>query len=203
MFKHVAKKSLCIVLAAGVICSGFSGIYSQAAKKAALKTKKVTMKVGQKKKITITGQNKNAVYRFVSSSPKKAVVSKSGVITAKKAGKVKVTVTEKIKEKTRKLGKVTVQINAKDTNDVPVVSQAPVMPSATPVPTATASATPVPTATASAGPATQPSSEPSVSPTLAPAMKPVKPYVEDTSSGVPDNFSKAINRLLSKRVPLS
>ncbi len=168
MFKHVAKKSLCIVLAAGVICSGFSGIYSQAAKKAALKTKKVTMKVGQKKKIT-----------------------------AKKAGKVKVTVTEKIKEKTRKLGKVTVQINAKDTNDVPVVSQAPVMPSATPVPTATASATPVPTATASAGPATQPSSEPSVSPTLAPAMKPVKPYVEDTSSGVPDN------RLLSKRVPLS
>ncbi len=202
MFKHVAKKSLCIVLAAGVICSGFSGIYSQAAKKAALKTKKVTMKVGQKKKITITGQNKNAVYRFVSSSPKKAVVSKSGVITAKKAGKVKVTVTEKIKEKTRKLGKVTVQINAKDTNDVPVVSQAPVMPSATPVsvipasaapvPTATAPATPVPTATTSAYPATQPSSEPAVSPTLAPAIKPIKPYIEDTSSDVPDNFSKAI-----------
>lgn len=192
MFKTIAKKSLCIVLAAGVICSGFSGSLSQAAKKAALKTKKVSMKVGQKKKIAITNRKKKAVYRFVSSSSKKASVSKSGVITAKKAGKVTVTVTEKVKKKTRKLGKVSVQIKAKETKNVatptpavPVVSTAPATPSAAPASAAPASAAPE-----SAAPTTQPSEQPTQEPVS--TMKPIGPYVEDTSSDVPADFSKVI-----------
>ena len=142
MLKTIARKSLCIVLATGVICSAFSGSHSQAAKKAALKTKKMSMKVGQSKKVAIKNRNKKAVYRFVSSSPKKASVSKSGVIKAKKTGTVKITVTEKIKKKTRKLGKVTVQIKAKDTKKEPTVTNAPTTPSTVPATAAPASAAP-------------------------------------------------------------
>ncbi len=183
MLKTIARKSLCIVLATGVICSVFSVSFSQAAKKAALKTKKMSMKVGQSKKVAIKKRNKKAVYRFVSSSPKKASVSKSGVIKAKKTGTVKITVTEKIKKKTRKLGKVTVQIKEKDTKNVPTVTNAPA--SAAPSSAAPASAAP-----ASAAPTDQPSEQPTQTP--ASTMKPIGPYVEDTSSDVPSDFSKVI-----------
>ena len=183
MLKTIARKSLCIVLATGVICSVFSVSFSQAAKKAALKTKKMSMKVGQSKKVAIKKRNKKAVYRFVSSSPKKASGSKSGVIKAKKTGTVKITVTEKIKKKTRKLGKVTVQIKEKDTKNVPTVTNAPA--SAAPSSAAPASAAP-----ASAAPTDQPSEQPTQTPTS--TMKPIGPYVEDTSSDVPSDFSKVI-----------
>lgn len=194
MFKTKAKKSLCIILSIGIICSAFSGSLSQAAKKAVLKTKKVSMKVGQKKKIMIKNRKKKAVYRFAPSS-KKASVSKSGVITAKKVGKVKITVTEKIKKKNRKLGKVTVQIKAKDAKNVPSVSAAPA--SATPVSSAPASSAPaaptastVPTASASSIPTPQTSEQPTQTPVS--TMKPIGPYVEDTSSNVPTDYSKVI-----------
>lgn len=193
MLKTIARKSLCIVLATGVICSVFSVSFSQAAKKAALKTKKMSMKVGQSKKVAIKKRNKKAVYRFVSSSPKKASVSKSGVIKAKKTVTVKITVTEKIKKKTRKLGKVTVQIKEKDTKNVPTVTNAPA--SAAPSSAAPASAVPASAAPASAAPASAaPTDQPSEQPTQTPAstMKPIGPYVEDTSSDVPSDFSKVI-----------
>lgn len=188
MLKTIARKSLCIVLATGVICSVFSVSFSQAAKKAALKTKKMSMKVGQSKKVAIKKRNKKAVYRFVSSSPKKASVSKSGVIKAKKTGTVKITVTEKIKKKTRKLGKVTVQIKEKDTKNVPTVTNAPA--SAAPASAVPASAAPASAAPASAAPTDQPSEQPTQTP--ASTMKPIGPYVEDTSSDVPSDFSKVI-----------
>lgn len=196
MLKTIARKSLCIVLATGVICSAFSGSHSQAAKKAALKTKKMSMKVGQSKKVAIKNRNKKAVYRFVSSSPKKASVTKSGVIKAKKTGTVKITVTEKIKKKTRKLGKVTVQIKAKDTKKEPTVTNAPTTPSTVPATAAPASAAPASAAPASAVPASAApaSAAPTDQPTETPAstMKPIGPYVEDTSSDVPSDFSKII-----------
>ncbi len=192
MFKKIAGKSLCVVLATGVICSVFSGSYSQAAKKAKLKTKKVSMEVGKKKKITITNRNKKAVYRFVSSSKKKASVSKSGVITAKKAGKVSITVTEKLKKKTRKLGKVTVQIKAKETSKVPVQTPAAPIVSAPPAVPSAAPTSASPTIEPTTQPTIEPTSEPTVPPTPASTMKPIGPYIEDTNSDVPDDFSKVI-----------
>lgn len=176
MLKKMAKESLCVMLVAGIVCSGVSGSVSQAAKKAVLKTKTLKMTVGEKKKIKVSGQQKKAVYRFVSSSKAKAAVSKSGTVTAKKAGKVTITVTEKYKKKTRKLGKVSVQIKAKKTDkkvvETPVVPSASVAPSSTPLLTET----PAPTE--------EPSQEP-VS-----TMKPIAQYLEDTSTEVPNGFSK-------------
>ena len=82
--KTLVKVSVCLMLILGMICPGTTGVTSQAAKKAKLKTKKISMVVGQTKKITISGKQKKAVYSFSSSSKAKAAVSKSGVVTAKK-----------------------------------------------------------------------------------------------------------------------
>lgn len=189
MLKKMAKESLCMMLVAGIVCSGVSGSVSQAAKKAVLKTKNLSMKVGQKKKITISGKQKKAVYRFVSSSKAKAAVSKTGVVTAKKAGKVTITVTEKYKKKNRKLGKVSVQIKAKDTDKK--VVESPAVPTASTPASAVPSSAPsgTPSVTASSVPETQaPTEEPSQEPVS--TMKPIAQYLEDTSTEVPADFSK-------------
>lgn len=117
-----AKKAVCIVLVSGLIFGGFAGNYAaDAAKKAVLKSKNISMNVGEKKKIKITGKQKKAVYKYSSAKKAVASVSKKGVITAKKAGKVKITVSEKIAKRRKKLGKVKVTVK----NAQPQQSQAP------------------------------------------------------------------------------
>lgn len=178
-----------MLLILGLAFSSSLSVASQAAKKTKLKTKKITMKVGQTKKVVINGKKKKAVYRFVSSSKAKASVSKSGVVTAKKAGKVTITVKETYKKKTKKLGKTVVTIKKKDDEKKTLPT---VVPTATPVVT----------------PAPQPSSQPQntegpkqteepkqteaplETETPAPVMKPIGPYIEDTDSSVPDGFDK-------------
>lgn len=127
---NMIKKLTCIMLVAGLVFTGVSSDVIHAAKKAAIKNKKVTMSVGEKKKLVIKNKNKKAVYKYVSSSKAKASVSKSGVIKAKKAGKVNITVKEIYKKKTTKLGKVKVTVNPKEET----APQQTVSPSATPVP---------------------------------------------------------------------
>ncbi len=95
---------------------------SQAAKKAKLKTKKVTLQVGKKKTIKITGKKKKAVYTFKASN-KKVKVTKKGVIQAVSAGTAKITVKERYQKKTKKLG--TVKVTVKKRQE-PTPSQAPV-----------------------------------------------------------------------------
>ena len=137
------KKAVCIMLAAGLICSSVAGNYAaNAAKKAVLKSKSISMNVGEKKKIKIAGKRKNAVYKYVSAKKAVASVSKKGVITAKKAGKVKITVSEKIAKKTRKLGKVKVTVN-KVQPQQPQASNQPLQPQ--PAVTAPVVSTPEPT----------------------------------------------------------
>lgn len=80
MFKSSGKRVISMLLILGLAFSGSLSVASQAAKKTKLKTKKITMKVGQKKKIAIKGKKKKAVYRFVSSSKAKASVSKLSLI---------------------------------------------------------------------------------------------------------------------------
>lgn len=94
------KKLLCLVLVSGLILGNWQLV--NAAKKPSLTFKKLTLNVGQKKKITIKNKNKKAAYTFRSSSKKIAAVSSKGVITAKKPGRAKITVMQKLKKGSKK-----------------------------------------------------------------------------------------------------
>lgn len=94
------KKLLCLVLVSGLILGNWQMV--NAAKKPSLTFKKLTLNVGQKKKITIKNKNKKAAYTFRSSSKKIAAVSSKGVITAKKPGRAKITVMQKLKKGSKK-----------------------------------------------------------------------------------------------------
>lgn len=97
------KKLLCLVLVSGLILGNWQLV--NAAKKPSLTFKKLTLNVGQKKKITIKNKNKKAVYTFRSSSKKIAAVSSKGVITAKKPGRAKITVFQRLKKGPKKSSK--------------------------------------------------------------------------------------------------
>ncbi|MDE6636282.1 MAG: Ig-like domain-containing protein, partial [Lachnospiraceae bacterium] len=183
MFGKKTKSLICASLALGLICTGVSHGTMQAAAKAKLKTKSVKMTVGQKKKITIKNMNKKAVYRFTSSSKSKAVVSKKGVITAKKEGKATITVTEKYKKKTRKLGKVTVTVRA--VPNTPPTEQTAV-PQNTPAPQPVI--TPQPDTTPQPDNTQKP--EETSGPMSVAEMEPISQYLEDTDYSVPDGFDR-------------
>ncbi len=193
MFKSSGKRVISMLLILGLAFSGSLSVASQAAKKTKLKTKKITMKVGQKKKIAIKGKKKKAVYRFVSSSKAKASVSKSGVVTAKKAGKVTITVKETYNKKTKKLGKTVVTIKKKEDGKKPLPTAVPSSsPAATPVVTPVPQSSSQPQNTEAPKPTEDPlkTEAPLETETPAPAMKPIGPYIEDTDFSVPDGFDK-------------
>lgn len=110
------KTLLCLLLVSATVLTNTAP--AAAAKKAALPRKKLTLYEGQKKAITIKNKNKKAAYTFTSSSPKRASVSKKGVITAKKQGKTKITVKEKLKsgskKNIRKVGVITVTVQKRN-----------------------------------------------------------------------------------------
>lgn len=112
----------------GSVCFEQDTVQAAAKGKAVLKSKKISIQVGKKKKIQIRKKNKKANYVFKSSKRKVAAVSKKGIITAKKAGTAKITVKEKSGKKVRSLGKVKVVVTAKKKTNrttVPVQSQQP------------------------------------------------------------------------------
>jgi len=190
-----------MLLILGLAFSGSLSVASQAAKKTKLKTKKITMKVGQKKKIAIKGKKKKAVYRFVSSSKAKASVSKSGVVTAKKAGKVTITVKETYNKKTKKLGKTVVTIKKKEDGKKPLPTAVPSSsPAATPVVTPVPQSSSQPQNTEAPKPTEDPlkTEAPLETETPAPAMKPIGPYIEDTDFSVPDGFDKVDDEVAGK-----
>lgn len=133
--KQAMSIGLCFALALSSVGMPSS---IHAAAKAKLSKTKLSMTVGQKKTITIKGKKAKATYTFSSSAKGKATVSKKGVVTAKKKGAVKITVKEKFKQKTRKVGTVMVTITGPDPTDqptaTPVVTEAP---TPTPKPTST------------------------------------------------------------------
>lgn len=115
------SRLLAVFLLAAFVISSQSSRYSMTeaakkAKKATLKTKSISMTVGQKKKIAIKNKKKKAVYTFTSKKKSVAKVSKKGQITAKKAGRSKITVKEKYKKKTRKVGTIMVTVKRKGNN---------------------------------------------------------------------------------------
>lgn len=171
--KHLALLLACLLLASTVLGSSNSNLANAAkksgAKKATLKTKTLSMKVGAKKKIQIKNKKKGAKYTFTPQKKSYVSISKTGTITAKKAGTVKVTVKETYKKKKRKLGTMTIKITKKSqastTPDTSGTNEP--VPTNTPVPDTPS--TPVPTPIPTAGP--------------------INPY-EDTDYTTPDNFDK-------------
>lgn len=120
--------------------------------KAKLKQKKMTIVKGTKKKIAISNKKKGAKYTFKLSKKKVVKVSKKGTITALKLGTVKITVKEKYKKKTRKVGTVTVRCVAKQdktkNTPTPTNNSNKGTPAATATITATSDITPSPSPTA-------------------------------------------------------
>lgn len=117
-WKRISGVVLSGVMALSLTVSGMADTTSEAkAKKATLKTKKVTLTVGKTKTIKIKKKKKSCKYTFKSNSKKIASVSKKGKIKALKAGKAKITVKEaakKGKKKARKVGVVKVTVKAKN-----------------------------------------------------------------------------------------
>ncbi len=162
------RKSLSVALACSLLVSGsmYQPEVADAAKKATLKTKKISIRVGEKKKIQIKAKKAKAKYTFTSSKKKVASVDKKGMVTAKKKGTAKITVKEKLGKKVRKLGKVTVVVKAKKVSatKAPAVSEAPQQSSA-PVETQ-APVTAAPTVEPTVAPTEAPTPEPTVVPWL-------------------------------------
>ena len=171
------KQTISIGLCFALAVSTFSAFTpATAAAKAKLVKKKLTLTVGQKKKIAIKSKKKKAKYSFKASN-KKASVSKSGVITAKKAGKVKITLKEKLKKKTRKVGTITVTIKKKTAQNTTVP--------------ALNTPTPVVTATPAASPSNEPTAEPTTTATAIPAPKATPtPFPENPEfSNIPNGYT--------------
>ena len=171
------KQTISIGLCFALAVSTFSAFTpATAAAKAKLVKKKLTLTVGQKKKIAIKSKKKKAKYSFKASN-KKASVSKSGVITAKKSGKVKIAVKEKLKKKTRKVGTITVTIKKK-------IAQNTTVP-------ALNTPTPVVTATPAASPSNEPTAEPTATATATPTPKVTPtPFPENPEfSNIPKGYT--------------
>lgn len=166
MKKKIINSIISMSITCGIIigCAA-TGITSdfqsaEAVQKAKPAVNKLNLKVGEKKTIKIKKKSKKAVYSFKSSNKKIAPVNKKGVVTAKKQGSAKITLSEKKKGalKAKKIGKVNVFVSHKTT-----VSQSPAY---TP---SSASQTPAANLTPTATPA-QPAPEPT--PTATPIVYP-------------------------------
>lgn len=116
-WKRVMGVALSTVLALSVIFAPMKSTESDAkAKKAVLKTKKVSVQVGKTKTISLKYKKKSCKYTFKSSKKKIATVSSKGKVKGIKAGTAKITVkeiTKKGKGKARKVGTVTVKVTKK------------------------------------------------------------------------------------------
>ena len=123
-WKRVSGVVLSGILALSMTLGGMTAPDAGAkAKKAKLKTKKISVTVGKKKTIKIVNKKKSCKYTFKSNKKKVAKVSKKGVVTGQKKGTAKITVKEVKKNgKTRKLGTVKVTVTRKKGPDKNVVN---------------------------------------------------------------------------------
>lgn len=146
-WKRVEGTVLSGVLALSMVLGSTAGTVSEAkAKKAALKTKTITVKVGKTKKIVFKSKRKNAKYTFSSNKKKIASVSKKGVVKGVKKGKAVITVKEVFQKKKKTLGKVKVTVTKADSKKT-ILPTPTVSPVSSPAPTANVTPVATPMAT--------------------------------------------------------
>ena len=192
MLTRKTKKVLAIVLTGAIALPGMaSGTLVSA--KAKCTTKKMTLQVGKKKTIKIKGKVKKAKYMFKSSKPSIAKVNKKGTVTAKKAGKAVIKITEKKKAKKIVIGKVNVIV--KNKKEVKKTVEPSTQPSKAPAatvsqtPAANASQSPVSAAPSAPAATATPSSTPTASPTVTPTASPkTTPYNGPVASSKAKSF---------------
>lgn len=163
-----AAKIIASVLAVSLLLNSPAG-FAKGTKKTTVKQKKMTMKVGSKKKIELKNKKKKAKYRFKLSKKKIVRVSSNGRVKALKAGTVKITVYEIYKKKKRKAGVVQVTcINNKKKIQKPDVSDQTQNSSKTPDTPSSPSPTPAPSNDASPSPAATQKATPTPKPPVGP-----------------------------------
>lgn len=176
--KRILAIAISAVMAGSCAWGAISGgTESRAAKKAVVKPKSVTLKVGEKKTIKIIGKKKGAKYTFKASNNKISVTSK-GKITAKKAGKATVTVKQKYKGKNSKVGTVKVTVKAKaaanngsNSTTAPNNTVPTLVPGAQTSPAPVTQPTEIPGTSSTTAPGTQSTATPVEKPTLQPAYE--------------------------------
>ena len=166
MLTSKTKKVTAVLLAGTVVLSGMCSADMQVSAKAKCAVKKMVLEKGKKKTIKVKGKVKGAKYSFKSSKASIAKVSAKGVVTAKKAGKAVITVTEKKKAKKKTIGKVNVIVK----NKAKTTSQS----ETTAAPAVTAVPSIAPTAVSSIAPTVAPSQTPAATPVVTPSATPQK-----------------------------
>ncbi len=163
-----SNKVLSLVLASALAVGLLGAVDSDAAKKVALSTKKLTLKVGKSKKLKI--KNSKKTKWTVKSGKGKVVLSKktkkSVVVKGKKAGKA-VVAAKASNGKTYKCNVVVKKVSAasKSVNEAPTT--APAVKTAAP----TTAASSAPTAVATEAPTVAPTETPTVAPTQTPLLE--------------------------------
>ena len=117
-WRKLVKKAAALIVAAAVLVSteGVTGIRTQGvitAEAATVKKKSCDMAIAETLKLDsqISGKSKSATYTYKSSKTSVASVSKKGVVTAKKAGKTQITITEVKGGKKKTVGTVKVTVH--------------------------------------------------------------------------------------------
>lgn len=176
------QKKKCIVLAL-VMSLVLSNVYVpqvEAKSKAPSVKKSITLTVGQKKTIRVTGSKIKSKKFKVTSGKKVVSLSKKGTVKAKKKGTAKIKVTVKYKSgkkvKSKKLY-VKVKVVNKVTNTT-VTNK----PSVTTKPSTSSTAPSVTTSTPSAKPSEEPSAKPTETPSAKPSEEPSATPSEEPSS---------------------
>ncbi len=185
-----SKKAVALVLAGAMLVPGLC-FDTSASAKAKCAVKSMTLYKGQKKTIKVKGKVKGAKYSFKSSKKSIAKVSKKGVVTAKKAGKAWITVTEKKKAKKKVVGKVKVTVKNKVTEPAVNPTASPANVTSTPVVSATPKATTEPTIVPTVTPTPVATPEATVEPTVEPTIAPTPvttPYNGPVASSKPKSF---------------
>lgn len=185
-----AMKLIAFALIVSVLLNGTT-ILAKQSKKTTIKTKTMTLSIGKKKKITLKNRKKKAAYTYKSSASRVAKVSKTGTVTALKAGKTKITVREKLGKQKKKIGSI--QVIVTDSRKT-IPSESPAAPS---MPVQTAAATSVPVQENTPKPSELPATPiPTVTPSLKPTTKPTaSPAVpsDPRMKGTPGNLTTKQN----------
>ena len=174
------RKCIVLALVMALTLSNISVPQVEAKSKTPSVKKSITLTVGKKKTIKVTGSKIKSKKFSVTKGKKYISVSKKGIVKAKKVGTAKVKVTVKYKSgkklKSKKLY-VKVKVVNKVTNTT-VTNK----PSVTTKPSASSTAPSVTTSTPSAKPSEKPSAKPTETPSAKPSEEPSATPSEEPSS---------------------